>query len=80
MLTILIDPAALGNQTKLGQEALAFVDWLRQSPPAPDSAGMQLAGEPERIARSQRLRDGLVIDDASWQELNDSARKLGLPE
>src|SRR5512133_635710 len=31
MLTILIDPAKLGTQTALETEALAFVDWLRQS-------------------------------------------------
>jgi hydroxycarboxylate dehydrogenase B len=80
MLTILIDPARLGNQTNFAQEALAFVDWLRQSPAAPETAGMKLAGEPERIARIERLRDGIVIDDATWRELHECARKLGLPE
>jgi hypothetical protein len=40
--------------------------------------GMLLAGEPERLARAQRLRDGIVIDDASWKELQDCERKLGL--
>jgi LDH2 family malate/lactate/ureidoglycolate dehydrogenase len=33
---------------------------------------------PERLARVQRLRDGIVIDDASWKELQDCERKLGL--
>ena len=40
--------------------------------------GMMLAGEPERLARAQRLRDGIVIDDASWKELQDCESKLGL--
>ena len=35
MLTILIDPEKLGTQESFEQEALAFVDWLKQSPPAP---------------------------------------------
>jgi hydroxycarboxylate dehydrogenase B len=79
MLTILIDPERLGHQVAFAQEALAFVDWLRQSPAAPCTDGMRLAGEPERLAREHRLRAGIVIDDASWQELEDCARKLGLP-
>jgi uncharacterized oxidoreductase len=79
MLTILIDPARLGTQASFEQEAQAFVDWLRQSPAAPDSDGVQLAGEPERAARAQRLHAGIAIDDATWAELEQAAAKTGLP-
>jgi uncharacterized oxidoreductase len=78
MLTIVIDPARLGHQTFFAQEALDFIDWMRQSPAAPGTEGMMLAGEPERLARAKRLRDGIVIDDASWKELQDCESKLGL--
>ncbi len=78
MLTIVIDPARLGHQAFFAQEALEFIDWMRQSPAAPGTEGMLLAGEPERIARAQRLRDGIVIDDASWKELQDCETKVGL--
>ena len=78
MLSIVIDPARLGHQAFFAQEALDFIDWMRQSPSAPGTEGMLLAGEPERLARAQRLRDGIVIDDASWKELQDCERKLGL--
>ena len=78
MLTIVIDPARLGHQTFFAQEALDFIDWMRQSPGAPGTEGMMLAGEPERLARAKRLRDGIVIDDASWKELQDCESKLGL--
>ena len=76
MLTVLIDPAKLGTQASFEQEALAFTDWLRQSPS--HSGGVLIAGEPERAARAARLRDGIVIDDATWSELQDSAAKVGL--
>jgi uncharacterized oxidoreductase len=72
MLTILIDPARLGTQASLAQEAQAFVDWLRQSPPAPGSEGVQLAGEPERAARRQRLQAGIQIDDQTWAEIEQA--------
>jgi len=76
MLTILIDPTKLGTQTTFEQEALAFTDWLRQSPS--QSGGVMIAGEPERAARTARARDGIVVDDATWAELEDSAAKVGL--
>lgn len=78
MLTILIDPERLGTQASFEQEARAFVDWLRQSPPAPDSEGVQLAGEPERCARVQRLEAGIEIDDVTWAEIEQAAAKAGL--
>ena len=47
MLTILIDPDKLGTQASFAQEATAFVDWLRQSPPGAgfDHAIEQAAGK-----------------------------------
>jgi hydroxycarboxylate dehydrogenase B len=77
MLTILVDPAKLGTAQGFAQEALAFVEWLRQSPPAPGTEGLQLAGEPERKAREQRSRDGILIDDTTWAEIEAAGRKVG---
>jgi uncharacterized oxidoreductase len=79
MLTILIDPAKLGTQTSFEQEAAAFVDWLRQSPAAPGSDAVRLAGEPEREARLQRAQAGITIDDQTWAEIEQAAVKAGLP-
>jgi uncharacterized oxidoreductase len=76
MLTILINPAALGNQQALAQEAQAFADWLRASPPAPGSPGVQLAGEPERAARARRAREGIWLDQATWDEIQAAERKV----
>jgi uncharacterized oxidoreductase len=78
MVTILIDPRQLGTQETFEAEALAFVDWLRQSPPAPGSDGVMIAGEPERRARAQRRRSGIAIDDTTWNEITTSATKVGL--
>ena len=76
MLTIVIDPKALGASNSFASEALAFVDWLRQSPDAPGSSGVQLAGEPERAARAARSHEGILVDDNTWSELTACAAKL----
>ena len=78
MLTILIDPVKLGTQASFETEALAFVDWLRQSPPADGHAAVQIAGEPERAARLQRERAGIEVDLQTWQEIVEAAGKVGV--
>jgi uncharacterized oxidoreductase len=77
MFTILLDPKRLGTQSSFEQEALAFVDWVKQSPAAPGTDGVQLAGEPERAARRQRAVDGIVLDEHTWGEIVQAGRKVG---
>ncbi|CAN7206314.1 malate/lactate/ureidoglycolate dehydrogenase [Variovorax paradoxus] len=78
MLTILIDPAKLGTQESFAQEATAFVEWLRQSPPGAGFDQVQIAGEPERAARVARERDGIWLDDATWGEIVAAGTKVGV--
>jgi hydroxycarboxylate dehydrogenase B len=77
MLTIVIDPAKLGTQASFEAEALSFVDWLRQSPAAPGAKGVLIAGEPERKARAQREKDGIVVDDQTWSDIVEAGAKVG---
>ena len=78
MLTILIDPGKLGTQSSMETEALAFVDWLRKSPPADGVDAVQIAGEPERRARVERERDGIEMDGETWREILTAAQKVGV--
>lgn len=78
MLAVLIDPAKLGTQATFEQEARAFIDWLRQSPPGAGFDAVQIAGEPERKARATRERDGIWLDDATWREIVDAGKKVGV--
>jgi uncharacterized oxidoreductase len=78
MLTILIDPARLGTQASFAQEASAFVDWLRQSPPGVGFDQVQIAGEPERAARAAREQNGIWLDDATWGEIIAAGSKVGV--
>ena len=78
MLTILIDPAKLGTQAGFEQEARAFVDWLRLSPPGTGFDAVQIAGEPERAARAVRSRDGLAIDTTTWNAIVAAGTRVGV--
>lgn len=73
MLAILVDPRKLGTQASFAQEALAFVDWLKQSP-----GEVLLAGEPERLARRQREAEGIALDAQTWSEIVAAGAKVGV--
>jgi uncharacterized oxidoreductase len=77
MFAILVDPRQLGTQEHFEREAIAFVDWLRQSPPGEGAQGVLLAGEPERRARQERARTGIAIDDQTWKEIVAAGAKVG---
>jgi uncharacterized oxidoreductase len=77
MFTILVDPGKLGTRASFEKEAIAFVDWLKQSPPGPGAEGVLIAGEPERAARKAREREGITLDDQTWAEIVAAGQKVG---
>jgi len=80
MVTILIDPQRLGTGASFEQEAAAFMEWLKQSPPAEGFDAVRIAGDPEREARARRERDGILVDDQTWAEIVAAGKKVGLSD
>jgi len=78
MLTILIDPTRLGTADAFATETTAFLESLRKSPVAPGFDKVRIAGEPERETRAKRERDGIAVDDITWEEIVGAAAKLKL--
>ena len=78
MLTIVLDPKRLGTAAPFEQETRLFLDWLRKSRPAPGFDRVRIAGEPERETRAERSRDGIPVDDTTWEEIQRAAEKVKL--
>ena len=78
MFSVLVDPAALGDRGAFEAEALAFVDWVKASPPREGFGAVLIAGEPERAMRQQRTAQGVPVDATTWQEILGAAGKLGV--
>ncbi len=76
MLTILIDPKRLGTGDAFGTETTAFLESLRKSPVAPGFDKVRIAGEPERETRAKRERDGISVDQITWEEIIAAGAKL----
>jgi uncharacterized oxidoreductase len=79
MLAIVIDAKRLGTAPAFEREARLFLDWLRKSRPAPGFDRVRIAGEPEREMRERRTRDGIPVDDTTWEEILRAADKVKLP-
>jgi len=76
MLTILIDPKRMGTADAFGAETTAFLESLRKSPVAPGFDKVRIAGEPERESRVKRERDGIPVDQNTWEEIVNAGAKL----
>ena len=78
MLSILIDPAALGTAQFLAEQAEALIAWEKASPPAAGVERVLIAGDPERAKRRQRRAEGLQVDATTWEEILAAAELLKL--
>jgi len=79
MLSILIDPQKLGTADTFEREAREFIAWVKQSPPAPGSDRVRIAGDPERETRARREKEGIAVDATTWSEIHVAASKVGVP-
>jgi len=79
MLTFIVDPGRLGTAERLAQEAMAFADWVRASPPMQGVDRVRLAGDPEREWRRARAA-AVPIDTTTWQQIVAAVAQLGLDE
>ncbi|HXQ10846.1 MAG TPA: malate/lactate/ureidoglycolate dehydrogenase [Caulobacteraceae bacterium] len=80
MLSIVLDPDALGGRAAYEAEAKAMLDYIRSTPPAEGIDRVRLPGDPERESAAKRSVEGIPIDDNTWRELRDAGLSVGLDE
>ncbi|MDU4744941.1 putative oxidoreductase [Pantoea sp. AN62] len=76
MTTIILNPAAF-DAPAMQDEAEAFLDWVKASPPSGD-APIQVPGEWEEANRIARDREGIPLDSTSWQQICQAATEAGM--
>jgi uncharacterized oxidoreductase len=78
MFAVLIDPARLAGVDWLRREIDGFVDYVKASPAANAAEPVLVPGEPERLAREARTREGIVVDATTWEEILQAGEKVGV--
>ncbi|HLT02257.1 MAG TPA: malate/lactate/ureidoglycolate dehydrogenase [Geminicoccaceae bacterium] len=80
MLSVIVDPEVFGDRSRLQGEIEALIGYVKSARPRPGFEEVLVPGEPERRRRAERLAHGIELDERTWAEILDAARKLGLAE
>jgi uncharacterized oxidoreductase len=78
MLTIVIDPVRLIDREWLRQEIAAMTAYITASPPQNPNEPVLIPGDPERLTRAERIKNGVPVDDETWRELTVAARGVNV--
>jgi uncharacterized oxidoreductase len=78
MFSVLVDPARLAGVDWLRREIDGFVEYVKASPPADPASPVLVPGDPERLARERRQREGIEVDATTWGEVLAAGQQLGL--
>lgn len=77
MFAMVLDPARFGDLEAFRAETAAMVAYVKASAPAGDQQVL-VAGEKEQITKAERLRGGIPIPSATWEELCGAAGEVGI--
>ena len=78
MLSIILDPSAVGDLAAYDAEVTAMIDYIYASKAAQGVEKVLIPGDPERQSLAARSTNGIDIDDNSWQDITNAANTAGL--
>lgn len=78
MLSIYLDPNFFQEDAAFGAEVHRFVEWVKSSEKSAANGEILMPGEIEERNKARRTREGIELDDKTWQALADTARSLGV--
>jgi len=73
-----VDPAAFGDPDTYSRQVADVLDSALEVPPAPGSESVLVAGDPERLNRARREREGIAIPATTWEELTAISVRFGV--
>ncbi len=78
MLAIVLDPAAFGDRAAIDHEVAAMRAYALSATPSDPGAPVLYPGDPERMAREERLRDGVPLERPTVEAIEATGRELGV--
>ena len=73
---IVIDPSSFGSGRQFRHLANELIKYIKSCPPAEGSAGVSVPGELDFNVKRKRLKSGITIDENTWGEITEIAKKL----
>lgn len=78
VLFMVMDIAAFRPLSDYQDDAAAFVEQIKNTPPAPGFDEVLLPGEPELRTAEERRVQGIPLDDTTWSQILEAAGQLGV--
>ncbi len=78
MTVFVVDPAQLGDAGWIAGEVDAMVAYAKSSKPVDPALPVLAPGEPERLRRAERRRDGIALDAQTWDLIVEAGNSVGL--
>ena len=78
VLLIILDVAQFLPLDEFYQEADTFIEHVKSSPPAAGFDEILLPGEIELKVKHERARDGIFVEEETWEQILEWGRKLGI--
>jgi uncharacterized oxidoreductase len=78
MLAFILDPGRIADRAWIDQEIRAITAFVTASLPRKADEPVLIPGDPERLSRERRMREGIPMDDTTWGELVAAAKSLGV--
>ena len=78
MMSILIDPKYLVEDSALNNELESLIDYIKSSPNASDDVPVMLPGEIEQKNMKYRLKNGIPIDDETFEQILRAGHSLNV--
>jgi uncharacterized oxidoreductase len=75
---IVIDPAAFLPPDQFDAMMQELRGYVKSSPPAPGSSEVLLPGEPEAKRIEERRKNGIPLDDTTWEQIRQSALSVNV--
>ena len=77
-MSVVIEPGRLIDGGWFDGAVSMLTDYVKASPAADPDKPVQVPGEAESVARVQRGRDGIPVDDTTWNQILTCARMFSL--
>jgi uncharacterized oxidoreductase len=77
MFSIYVDPTQLALEHVFDADVARYVAYVKSARPVQGVDEVLIPGEPEDIARADRLANGLPISDDAWESIVTCAQRLG---
>jgi uncharacterized oxidoreductase len=80
MLTIFLSPRFFVTEQEFYEEAHRFIAYVKSSEKISPDAEILMPGELEEKTREQRIRDGIEVDETTWNQILTTCRALKVNE